>query len=63
MPKIAEIKVIDNEIWVRIGTINGMFPETGSVSIYTEDELWDIKQGVALHCIKQIKDMIDKNEI
>jgi hypothetical protein len=55
MPRIAEIKEIDGELWVRIP--KPMFSENSSVTLYSAGEVHDLRQQAyedAISAIRQI---------
>lgn len=60
MPKIAEIREIEGALWCKLEP----FPmEHGSVSIYTEHEVAQLKRSVAYNIAEEALNMYPKPSI
>lgn len=58
MPRIAQIKRIDGEIWVRVDMTD---PSISSITLWTADEIQWHDRNVALACLEAMQDWMDRN--
>lgn len=57
MPRIAEIKVIDDKVWCLIDMYIKSYEE-GAISIYTDKEMTDLKRNIRYWLIKDLLEFL-----
>lgn len=60
MPRILEMKVIDDELWVRVPRL---VQDQGSVSLYTAEELSNWKAAYRVSVAEAIRKLFESQEI
>jgi len=54
MPKIAEIEVIDGELWVKV---DSAYPDHENVTLFNDEEIREVKRQVIREVLELIQDL------